>query len=208
MGSVVSKRFSHKDPAIDAEFRQLYLHMERLNRATRSMDMRELAKAVGPHLPADVLLNIERYFDGRREAQHIHLKGDKDGPLMRLTKLAGGTQDIIVTNVGAALTSGGTWSSPSSKNMKRRFRRVPHAEILSKLRRLRIQEWEYRQCPDGRRVSPTAEDFHELFGLGNSPERISSLDVASVALVAIQSLARRVERLERTLERHKKKVKR
>src|SRR5688572_10726005 len=155
MGSVVSKRFSYKDPKLNSDLEQIYRHLAKLDRSTRNMDMRALAKEIGPHLPADVLLNIERYFDGRRESEHVHVKGLKDKALVRLTKFAGATSNLIETNVGASLSSTGQWVPACSRKLKKRFRKADPADLLERLLALPVKTWEYKAAGDGRHLSPT-----------------------------------------------------
>jgi hypothetical protein len=98
-----------------------------------------------------------------------------------------------------ALTSGvelgpgdGSWASVSDVNMKDNFREVDHDDVLMKIARVPIREWNYKaQDASIRHVGPTAQDFHAAFGLGLNPLRISTIDADGIALSAIQALERR-----------------
>jgi hypothetical protein len=68
--------------------------------------------------------------------------------------------------------------------------------ILSKLARLQVSEWAYREEPGARHVGPMAQDFHALFGLGGDDKTIPAVDANGVTIAALQALLRRVETLE------------
>jgi trimeric autotransporter adhesin len=103
---------------------------------------------------------------------------------------------FINTSTGAYLSSGGTWTNASSRHLKTGFQPVDPASVLERLLRLPLFDWRYADSPDeGRHLGPVAEDFHALFGLGNSPEAISTVDADGVALAAIQGLNAKLEGL-------------
>jgi hypothetical protein len=82
------------------------------------------------------------------------------------------------------------WSSVSDVNLKENFRDLDGAEVLAKLVRMPIQEWNYKaQDARVRHAGPTAQDFHAAFGLGEDPLRISTIDADGIALAAESALA-------------------
>jgi hypothetical protein len=82
------------------------------------------------------------------------------------------------------------WSSVSDVNLKENFRDLDGAEVLAKLVRMPIQEWNYKaQNARVRHAGPTAQDFHAAFGLGEDPLRISTIDADGIALAAVRALA-------------------
>jgi hypothetical protein len=86
----------------------------------------------------------------------------------------------------------GAWSSVSDVNLKENFRELDGGDVLLKIARMPIREWNYKaQDPAVRHVGPTAQDFHAAFGLGEDPLKISSIDADGVALRAIQALEAR-----------------
>jgi len=119
-----------------------------------------------------------------------------------LVRAAGGTG--IYSN--ASLTSGvelapggGSWSSVSDANMKENFRDLEANDMLAKIARMPIREWNYKsQASAIRHVGPTAQDFHAAFGLGEDPLRISTIDADGIALRAIQALEARTRDLQET----------
>ena len=83
----------------------------------------------------------------------------------------------------------GSLSEGSSREVKENFRMVTGADILAAVAELPISTWNYvADAPRVRHMSPMAEDFYAMFGLGADEEHISPLDVNGVALAAIQGL--------------------
>jgi hypothetical protein len=104
---------------------------------------------------------------------------------------------FIETSTGAYLTSGGTWTNSSDRNLKQNFRTVDGEEILGKLLALPITTWNYRnEATSTRHLGPMAQDFRAAFGLGDSEKSISTVDEGGVALAAAKALAVRTKMLE------------
>jgi trimeric autotransporter adhesin len=94
---------------------------------------------------------------------------------------------------GAVLDSGASaWSAISDANMKENFRDLDDDEVLAKIARMPIREWNYKaQDAAIRHVGPTAQDFHAAFGLGEDSLRISTIDADGIALAAVRALEAR-----------------
>jgi hypothetical protein len=98
---------------------------------------------------------------------------------------------------GARCTAGGVWTDASSVALKENFSEVDTAEILAKLEELPIRRWNYKaEDATVKHMGPVAEDFHLLFGLGDSDKAISGVDRSGVALAAIQGLYRIMQEKE------------
>jgi hypothetical protein len=91
---------------------------------------------------------------------------------------------------GVTLAPGGNaWASVSDVNQKENFRDLDGGDVLAKVARMPIREWNYKtQDAAIRHVGPTAQDFYAAFGLGEDPLRISTIDADGIALRAIQAL--------------------
>jgi hypothetical protein len=78
---------------------------------------------------------------------------------------------------------------------------APIAEVLPRLRELQIESWRYKpQFNDStRHIGPYAEDFRELFGVGDG-RTIHVVDAMGIILKAIQELSAKVAQLEEKLE--------
>lgn len=119
------------------------------------------------------------------------------GPNEFLMRVAGGVRIYTSANLGSGVTvaaGGGSWSSLSDLHAKENFRDLDGPDVLARLVRLPIREWNYKtQDATIRHVGPTAQDFQAAFGLGESDTRISTVDVDGIALRAIQALAARLQ---------------
>jgi hypothetical protein len=118
-------------------------------------------------------------------------------PNLFLARAKGG----FALRTNAALTAGcaiaaggGTWSCSSSRDLKKDIAVVDTANILDRVARLPVSTWRYRDETSGAlHLGPTAEDFREAFGLGDSSADIGLIDGQGVALAAIQGLNAKVE---------------
>lgn len=120
-------------------------------------------------------------------------------PNMFLVRADGGTQIFSSSSLqsGVALFRGaGSWATISDVNAKENFRDLGGDDVLAKLARMPIREWNYKtQDASIRHAGPTAQDFHAAFGLGEDPLRISTVDADGIALRAIQALVHEITRL-------------
>lgn len=110
---------------------------------------------------------------------------------------------------GGDLRVDGTVYQLSSRAAKTDFVSFDADALLNRLSSLDLASWRYHSQGDGgRHFGPTAEDFFQLFGFGQSDRHISVSDMAGVALGAAQALQQRlddkdqeIESLEQRLER-------
>jgi hypothetical protein len=111
-----------------------------------------------------------------------------------------------------------TLSITSDRNAKERFMPVNAREVLDKVARLPISEWQYKTQADARHIGPMAQDFHAAFSVGSDEKHIATVDADGVALAAIQGLNQkleeeahekdgRIEQLEKSVEELKNLVK-
>jgi hypothetical protein len=120
--------------------------------------------------------------------------------------LTGGTSDATYT--GAALHPGATaWTVYSDRNGKNNIRAIKPSEVLRKLASIPIATWSWKhQDASIRHMGPMAQDFHAAFGLGETPNGISTVDADGVALAAIQGLHQQLARKSREIAKLKAKV--
>jgi hypothetical protein len=103
----------------------------------------------------------------------------------------------ISTQTGAYLSSGGTWTNASDRNLKENFTPVDLADILNKINTLPVSEWDYKtEGPTVKHIGPVAQDFYSVFGLGNNNTSISTIDPAGVALLGIQALSKQLQNIQ------------
>jgi endosialidase-like protein len=83
----------------------------------------------------------------------------------------------------------GTLTQGSSGDLKTDFASLDPQDVLARVNALPVSMWRYKlDAPQVRHVGPTAEDFHQAFGLGADDKHIAPSDQAGVALVAVQGL--------------------
>lgn len=98
------------------------------------------------------------------------------------------------SNTTASLTTGGTWTNASDRNLKENTVPVNPHDILKKVMELQISEWNYKNEHDTvKHIGPMAQDFYSVFRLGNSNKSISTIDPAGIALAAIQALKQQLD---------------
>lgn len=81
-----------------------------------------------------------------------------------------------------------------SKTYKDHISEMEDEDLLAKLDRLTLNMWTYKG-QDVAHVSPYAEDFHSLFGVGDK-ETIHPIDLFGILLASIKALSAKVKRLE------------
>ncbi|MCP4204953.1 MAG: tail fiber domain-containing protein [bacterium] len=116
------------------------------------------------------------------------------------SKVGSGTKEIEVFSGGDVII-GGMLTEGSSRSIKTDFESVDSREVLDRLSEMPLQEWRYKHdAASERHFGPFAEDFHATFGLGSSPETISSLDTSGVAMAAVQGLYEIVKEKDQVIE--------
>ena len=97
------------------------------------------------------------------------------------------------TGNGAHLTNTGVWTSASSRSFKHGFEALDPLAVLERVVNLPVMRWSYQGQDEVRHIGPTAEDFHDAFGLGSDDRYIGAVDADGVALAAIQGLNAKLE---------------
>ena len=77
---------------------------------------------------------------------------------------------------------------------------ISSSAILQKIDALPVTEWNYKnEDPSIRHIGPVAQDFFNIFGVGNSSTSISTIDPSGIALAGIQALDAKGEQQDREL---------
>ncbi|MGB3075243.1 MAG: tail fiber domain-containing protein, partial [Chitinophagales bacterium] len=95
----------------------------------------------------------------------------------------------------AKLTSGGTWTNASDKRLKENMEAMDKQNILEKVNQLNITKWNYKVDRDRKYIGPMAQDFHQLFDVGDDTT-ISTIDPSGIALLAVQALSEEIKLLK------------
>ena len=107
----------------------------------------------------------------------------------------------IETSTGAYLSTGGAWVSSSDSTKKHHWQEVEGEDVLSRLAAMPVRSWSYREEGDSvRHLGPTAQDFRNAFGLGDTDKAIASVDADGVSLAGIKALVQRTAELRRENE--------
>jgi hypothetical protein len=94
---------------------------------------------------------------------------------------------------GAYLSTGGVWTNASDFHKKENFRSLDETALLDKIDQLPVTRWNYKGLSD-RHIGPMAQDFYQLFQLGENDKAISTIDPSGIALGAVQGLFHRWQR--------------
>lgn len=98
---------------------------------------------------------------------------------------------FINTSTGGYLSTGGTWTNSSDRELKEGFTQVDEYQILEEVAELPITVWNYRaEGPSVTHIGPVGQDFYTAFGFGADETSISTVDASGVALASIQALYR------------------
>jgi len=101
---------------------------------------------------------------------------------------------------GAYVTAGGTWTNASDRNLKENFASVSPATMLQDIDELPVTEWDYKtEGPSVKHIGPVAQDFWNIFHIGNASTSISTIDPSGVALLGIQALDQKITALQGSL---------
>jgi hypothetical protein len=110
------------------------------------------------------------------------------------------TNAALTTGVTVA-AGGGAWSSVSDRDVKRNIRPVDGADMLEKLARLEISRWSFKTQDESiEHIGPMAQDFYELFAVGEDDKHISTIDPDGIALATIKELYARNLAQQKTID--------
>ncbi len=146
--------------------------------------------------PMFVLTNnggAELFFENSATSNTWKFKsrGSDEHFLMNFTGNAGQEFDL---SPNGNLSIGGTLTELSDRNAKHNIANIDKNELLTKLARLDVPEWTYIDDEaQARHIGPMAQDFHALFGFGETDTHIASRDVAGVALASSKALLDELE---------------
>jgi len=93
-------------------------------------------------------------------------------------------------SMGVELAPGGSgWSVVSDRHAKTAIEPADPINVLNRVVELEVSEYSYKSQDESiRHMGPMAQDFHPLFGLGEDKLRVSAMNLAGIALAAIQGL--------------------
>ena len=143
------------------------------------------------------------FFDSFRSGRLGVNRDDRDGginfPIHVGTSTSNGN--------GAYLTNGGVWTIGSSREFKENFQHIDGRELIKTISNMRVEAWQYKDSEE-RHIGPVAEDFVAAFDVGvvreadghREDKYLAASDVAGVALVGVQELAKKNQELRHRIE--------
>ncbi len=110
----------------------------------------------------------------------------------RIAKVGTGVAEFSVDGYGHGRFHGNSYAmnhvNTCARDAKTDFQSLNERDILAKVMQLPLSQWRYKQeAQDARHIGPVAEDFQEVFGLGDG-KHISTVDADGVALAAIKAI--------------------
>ena len=118
------------------------------------------------------------------------------GTDFRISLQDSGVVEFRVDNTGDAYVHGQVYAN-SDRDAKTGINPIDALSVLDRVMNLPIAEWAYRDAPGVRHIGPMAQDFRASFQTGKTDTSLAPMDVAGVALAAIQALEARNRSLER-----------
>jgi len=95
----------------------------------------------------------------------------------------------------------GSIFTASDKNIKENFTPIKQNKILNKITSLEISTWNFKDNNSSlRHIGPMAQDFYSLFKVGIDDKHIAPMDMASVALVGIQALDKKLQEKDKEIK--------
>jgi trimeric autotransporter adhesin len=155
---------------------------------TMALGNRARAQHTGAFVWGD--FNTESAEDSVVSQANREFRARARGGFRLRTTLAANAAPGVSGNNGCDLsTGGGSWVCGSSRTLKENFLAVDGEELLRRVRATPVSSWNYVE-EEGRprHLGPMAEDFHQAFGLGDTPTGIGHLDIAGVTFAGVQAL--------------------
>jgi trimeric autotransporter adhesin len=133
-------------------------------------------------------------ISAKASANEFNIFRNGTGNILKLTPTD--VTNLMSMSNGARLTTGGTWTNASDRNVKDNISPVDGDEILEKLAAMPVATWHYKTEADSvLHIGPMAQDFKAAFGLGDSDKSIATVDADGVNMAAIQAMYQQVQQL-------------
>jgi hypothetical protein len=92
------------------------------------------------------------------------------------------------------------WSNYCDRNKKENFKKLDYEEVLKKIDKIPVTEWNYKKIDTIKYIGPMAQDFYAAFQLGGTDSLgINSISIDGVNMAAIKGLIQRTDELNATL---------
>lgn len=132
----------------------------------------------------------------------------------KVSKTGSGSPEIAVTDqyefsvgtnfvmdANGNVTIQGALTENSDINTKENIQLVNTADVLNKVMDLPISIWNYKFDNDQvKHLGPMAQDFFKQFNLGQSKDKIATIDTSGVALASIKELGKQLSQKEAEIQ--------
>jgi hypothetical protein len=117
--------------------------------------------------------------------------------------------NATLTNGCNIAAGGASITCASSITLKENFLDVDGEDVLSRMRRIPVNSWNYiDEGRQSRHLGPFAEDFWREFGLGSEPLAIGHLDIDGVNFAGVKALDSRTLRLQARVDEQAEQIER
>jgi hypothetical protein len=115
--------------------------------------------------------------------------------------------NATLTNGCNIAAGGASITCASSMTLKENFADVEGDDVLTRMRRIPVNTWNYiDEGRQSRHMGPFAEDFWREFGLGNEPLAIGHLDIDGVNFAGIKALDARTLQMQTRMDQQARQI--
>jgi len=108
----------------------------------------------------------------------------------------------ISSSTGASLSSGGTWTDASTRELKQDIKDLDYRESLNIIKQLNPVKFAYKKDPKNKKIGFIAEDVPDLVATDDR-KGLSALQIVSALTKVVQSQQKEIQKLKRMIKRHK-----
>ena len=106
----------------------------------------------------------------------------------------------ISSSTGASLSSGGTWTDASTRELKQDIKDLEYRESLNIIKQLNPVKFAYKKDPENERIGFIAEDVPDLVATDDR-KGLSALQIVSALTKVVQSQQKEIQQLKRMVKR-------
>jgi hypothetical protein len=133
------------------------------------------------------------------------LKGVVEFKVSGSNTFAVATNGSISSSTGASLSSGGTWTDASTRELKQDIEDLDYRESLNIIKQLNPVKFAYKKDPENKKIGFIAEDVPDLVATEDR-KGLSALQIVSALTKVVQSQQKEIQQLKRMVK-HLNKIK-